>query len=266
MLAAVRNSELGGYVSPSRIDLGRPLLLLCQESMQPKLERYLAEHAKPGWCRAPGTAGLPTSWHAYLNVVLSSIADTIGPDIECLVPNQGARSYFEGGLRLDERTWLVGAEPTFRYTAAEPGHVAIFVNNYVDKKLVLQSTDGSAIIHLADLRLPPGMYEVCISDQTRRTTSVPVLRFTTVLSGDYNPNSTPSRKRMLGHDLSFDGRVLRATYPSPRPLGPDGRPHPGVRIEGAYIEADPEIGLGSPVPEPPPPDESNIIWTAPRLL
>jgi len=263
VLAAVHNLELGGYVSPCRVDPRRSVLVLCHESMQPKLEQYLADHAEPGWRRAHGRAGLPTSWHAYLDVVLSSVAKIADPDLECLVPSREARPILEGGLRVAENTWLVGAEPTFRHTAAEPGHVAI----YVDDKLVLQTSDGLATIHLADLQLSPGNHEVCISDQVRRTTSVPVQGFTTVLSGDYKPSRTPSRKRMLGHDLAYDNRTFRATYPSPRPLGPDGRPHPGVRIEGARIEADPGIGLGPPATEaPPPPDESNITWTAPRLL
>ena len=263
VLAAVHNLELGGYVSPCRVDPRRSALVLCHESMQPKLEQYLADHAEPGWRRAPGTTGLPSSWHAYLNVVLSSLADTTDPDLECLVPSREARSILEGGLRVAENTWLVGAEPTFRHTAAEPGHVAI----YVDDKLVLQPSDGLATIHLADLQLSPGNHKVRISDQVRRTTSVPELRFTTVLSGDDKPHRAPDRKQVLGHDLAYDGRALRATYPSPRPLGPDGRPHPGDRIEGARIEADPGIGLGPPATEvPPPPDEANITWTAPRLL
>lgn len=221
--------ELGGIASRSQVTLRQPCAILCADRLLPEVEAVLRLHAAPGWQRHRAQLPLPANWSVIFDVRVCSRPNGLSDDLRPLVPAGWSILRLDGGLKLDASTWLSGNEPTLVFTAAQPTRTVVTLD---DIELV-EVTDSSVAVSLADHAVPPGEHCLTVSTGTVDTGFVRKRRFTTVRSGDFPPSIGVEPLR---HPLRRTGDHYRALGIAAVATG-DGPPPPGtIWIEGSRID------------------------------
>jgi hypothetical protein len=105
-----------GFVSTTRLDLGRDQIVLCRQSHAAEVEAVLAE-AGCGGIKVSGTErGAPDGWAFYRSAKPSrAVPQASGNDILNLIrPVPDIEILLEGGLWLRNSTWIAGYPPEIR--------------------------------------------------------------------------------------------------------------------------------------------------------
>lgn len=217
-------SDLGGWLSCDRVNLGETYAVLCRHEHSAAVEEYLQQYAKEGWRRAPGNEGLPPSWNCILDVQVIEIAQRaeVPEALDCLVPLVYPGIQFRGGLKLDTGTWLCGGEPEVIIATAEEIEVTV----EVDERQVAHLPFGSGVVDLPGLGLGPGEHEIRAGIRRRRFE----------LRAGRTDRVARSQGMSLGHTFHREGRHLVPVSLFPTPADQQSLAQEGtVAIEGARL-------------------------------
>ena len=113
---------ISGFVSTTRLDLGRDQIVLCRQSYATQVEAVLAE-AGCGGIQGSGTErGAPGGWVFYRSARPSrAVPQAPGNDILNLVrPVPDIEILLEGGLWLRDSTWMAGYPPEIHVSGEIP--------------------------------------------------------------------------------------------------------------------------------------------------
>jgi hypothetical protein len=148
---------LSGWTSCTRVELGTELILLFQSDFDSQIFAYLMQFAAPDWKVENLSEGLTLCSRVYLRFSPAILEAQIPS--EDLRPRIIANIRLKGGLKLNQRTWLKGFEPTALLEI--PGgldHLPI----QVDGVTVLDKADGFAELDLRNLDLESGVHTLSI--------------------------------------------------------------------------------------------------------
>jgi hypothetical protein len=111
VLAALHG--ISGFVSTTRLDLGRDQIVLCRQSYAMEVEAVLAEAGCRGIQVSGTERGAPDGWVFYRSARPSrAVPQAPGNDIINLVrPVPDIEILLEGGLWLQDSTWMAGYPP-----------------------------------------------------------------------------------------------------------------------------------------------------------
>ena len=89
------NSELGGWLSTSRVRAGENHRILCHVSMRQQVESYLHDHGEDDWRVVKSRDPIYRDWTCFVNVRITQFAQPKLDDLDCLVPAKmvGIRSF-----------------------------------------------------------------------------------------------------------------------------------------------------------------------------
>jgi hypothetical protein len=105
-----------GFVSVSRLVLGRSHVVLCIASLQGQVEALLNEAGCQGYAKLDHSHGLPPGWIG-LRGVTPSAAIPLDAGVDLFYPIKPAPDIdiaLEGGIRLHDSVWLAGYPPKVR--------------------------------------------------------------------------------------------------------------------------------------------------------
>lgn len=224
-----KNEELGGWVSCPRIVAGQEHMVLCHSTLSGRVEERLRRAARPGWARAAGTSGLPSSWVCFRGVRIAGHAQAAAEDgdLDCLLPRWRAGISFSGGLKIAGDAWLSGGEPAVTVTASEEQATPVLLDGEPAGSL----SGGSLVLDLAALGLGAGEHEIAVGEQRRR--------FRLARSGYSEGAATAARR--LGHALHRGEGSFFPSSPSAEDiLGAGEEPAGSVSVVGAMLSGAPE--------------------------
>ncbi len=155
------------FVERERLQLNADALLLVRaDGQRGKLakvvEDVLASHARPGWIRLGGDAGVPAGWVAFAGVQL--FTPPLESKVPELVPLAKDLLTLAGGIRIPSRIrkWSVVAPPEIRVSLQTMPAFEVHVVSLKDDAVVRSwgSDEGALVVALADERLDAGDYRV----------------------------------------------------------------------------------------------------------
>jgi hypothetical protein len=222
------HTELGGWVSCDRVDLGARHLVLCHSSRKAEVEDYLEEYAESVWEQTPGSSGLPPSWVCIRGVQVNTLPAGSFGDLDCLVPRPRVRIRLVGGLKLVDRdSWLKGGEPVALVSMPEGQPVTV----YIDGQEAGTYPEGSGQTDLAGRSLSAGEHVITAGSQGRS--------FYLRESANGNPARAPIG--LIGHAIRRNGNSFTPLSPGAAPVSDvDGQSTSELTIVGASVLGPPQ--------------------------
>ena len=155
-------SDLGGWLTCSRVRLGEKHFVLCHQSMQQQIESYLARYGEEGWRVMHSRDPIYADWVCITNVRITKFTPTEQGELDCLVPAKQIGIHLSGGLSLKRGVWLKGGEPEAMISTDVQLPVLL---DGVEIKI---ATPDSTIIHLQEYDLAEGIHTVKVGERERK--------------------------------------------------------------------------------------------------
>jgi hypothetical protein len=149
------NQRASGFVSTSRIVIGRSHVVLCTAELVSQVESILSEAGCEVYSRLDESHGVPADWTGFRGVVpTKAISLTLdGDPFYSIKPAPDIEIELEGGVCLRNSAWLVGYPPRIKILGQSNTAMKVLIDN----NLAQQSTDGSFTANGHDL---PGQHTV----------------------------------------------------------------------------------------------------------
>ncbi|MSV35494.1 MAG: hypothetical protein EXQ47_07845, partial [Bryobacterales bacterium] len=144
-----------GFVSTTRLVLGRSHVVLCAAGLLPQVEAILNEAGSRGYTKLDEAHGVPSGW-VGLRGVVPSRAVPLGPGSDPLYaikPAPDIEIELEGGVCLHNSVWLAGFPPRIKLLGDLSGPVKLLI----DGKEAIPAAEGSFAVEGYDL---PGQHLV----------------------------------------------------------------------------------------------------------
>ncbi|MCU1336683.1 MAG: hypothetical protein JWO19_2264 [Bryobacterales bacterium] len=132
-----------GFVSTTRLVLGRSHVVLCAAELLPQVEAALKDAGCQGYTKLDQAHGIPSGWIG-LRGVTPSIAVPLEPGIDAFYavkPAPDIEIEFEGGVCLRNSIWLAGFPPRIKLL----GDISAPVKVLIDGKEAVAAGDGSLV-------------------------------------------------------------------------------------------------------------------------
>lgn len=158
-----------GFVSTTRLCIGRKHLVLCRASRASEVAEVLADSGCGLLSARQEEFGSPPGWVFFWPVIPQhALAPVSGDDIlNLLRPQPDVELLLEGGLRLQDSTWLAGYPPQVRLSGVLPTESEV----YIDGQPAQITEDGSFVIPGCD---QPGDHVVwCVGKSRKYSISKP---------------------------------------------------------------------------------------------
>jgi hypothetical protein len=132
-----------GFVSVSRLALGRSHVLLCLNGLLEQIEAILEEAGCRGYTKLDESHGVPPGWAALRNVWPSTAIplDAGSDPFYAIKPPPEIEIGLEGGVRLHDSAWLVGYPPKITLLGQTTGSEKLLI----DGKEALKAEFGFAL-------------------------------------------------------------------------------------------------------------------------
>lgn len=149
------HQDASGFVSTSRLVLGRPHLVLCLETQVGEVQQLLHEAGCGTYTRADQSSGVPEGWILFSGVTPTQ-AVTLGEGADLYYPLKPAPDLeieLEGGIRIRNSAWLVGYPPRIKLF----GQISDSASILIDGVEAQRSPDGTLLADGYDL---PGQHNL----------------------------------------------------------------------------------------------------------
>lgn len=160
--------EASGFVSTSRLELGRSHVVLCTLGILKEVEALLNAAGCQGYTKFDESHNLPIGWAGLRGVLpTSAIPLEVGSDpFYAIKPAPDINIAFEGGVRLRNSVWLSGYPPQIKLLGQTDGTVKVLI----DGKEAQCTDTGSFLVPGYEL---PGEHSVyCESLSCSRSYSI----------------------------------------------------------------------------------------------
>jgi hypothetical protein len=146
-----------GFVSATRLAIGRSDIVLCGAGLAEAAEAVLKEAGCEGYSRLDETLGLPPGWAGFRGVspvrAIALDAGTSDP-LYAIKPAANIEIEFEAGIWLRNSVWLAGYPPQIKlFGQTNPGMKAL-----IDGKEAQLTAEGSLVVGGYDLPGPHSVY------------------------------------------------------------------------------------------------------------
>jgi hypothetical protein len=131
-----------GFVSATRLLLGRSHVVLCVNNLVGEVETVLKEAGCQGYSKLDETHGLPDGWAGFRGVSPTNaiaVETGISDPFYAIKPASDIEIEFEAGVRLRNSVWLAGYPPKIKLFG-QPG---AGIKALIDGKEALPAEDGS---------------------------------------------------------------------------------------------------------------------------
>lgn len=209
------DNAVSGWVSTTRLVLGRRHLVLCSEERKNEVATLLKEAGCVDAAQLGEHSGIPNGWVSFWPVTPSRpIAPIAGEELlNLLRPLPDVQVSLEGGLALQSSTWMVGYPPTIRVTG-ELGEEKIFI----DEMVAARAVDGEVRAVGYDI---PGQHHISVGGRHSRSYSIiqPELNFDDWIAYDFPMGSlcgalvTPSPAVRFPTKVSSSNPLLIGSEP-----------------------------------------------------
>ncbi len=134
-------SDVSGYVSQPRLDLGRDHVILCTETLRSRVEEAIRDARAQPTTVLDQSFGIPPGWLLFRNVVPSApVPPTDDADIfNALRPLPRIKISLERGIRIRHANWLEGHPPSIR-VYGDPEHAS---EVRIDGRVAERLADGA---------------------------------------------------------------------------------------------------------------------------
>lgn len=171
------------YVEVETIQLGERSLVLTADDLKPRVERILAENARPGWSELPvGFSGVPSGWSAFKDVEMVQRGTDTRAELNPLLPRASTAVSLVGGAPLPGllRKWSSLNPPELNVVATGAQEVRAEIASVSGARRLIKeiSVAGSALVApLADLSLADGEYQIAVYlDGANKPTATSLVR------------------------------------------------------------------------------------------
>ena len=129
-LYVLAGKDLNGFVQTTRLKIGRKHVLLCREPLVSKVEQILRETRCKDFKTLPGSYGTPRGWTAIRDVIPTTVVriEAVPEILSILQPEPELEIDLEGGIRLQQSSWLAGFPPRIYVSGALDSAVEVFVD------------------------------------------------------------------------------------------------------------------------------------------
>jgi hypothetical protein len=162
------NQSASGFVSTSRLALGRSHVVLCRQELLQQVEAILAEAGCAGYTRISESHGIPSGW-CGLRDVAPSVAIPLNPGSDPFYPIKPAPDIeidLTGGICLRNSIWLAGFPPRIEVLGQQSNMMRVKIDG-MDAEFL---EDGSIVSEGFD---QPGLHSVyCDSLSCSRSYSI----------------------------------------------------------------------------------------------
>ena len=144
-----------GFVSTTRLVLGRSHVVLCAAGLLPQVETILNQAGCQGYTALDEAHGVPSGW-VGLRGVAPAIAVPLDPGSDPFYPIKPAPDIeieLEGGVCLRNSIWLAGFPPRIKLL----GDTSVPVRVLIDGKEAIAGAEGSLTVEGCDL---PGQHSI----------------------------------------------------------------------------------------------------------
>ena len=134
-----------GFVSATRLLLGRSHVVLCVNNLVGEVETVLKEAGCQGYSKLDETHGLPDGWAGFRGVSPTNaiaVETGISDPFYAIKPASDIEIEFEAGVRLRNSVWLAGYPPKIKLFG-QPG---AGIKAVIDGKEALPAEDGSLVV------------------------------------------------------------------------------------------------------------------------
>jgi hypothetical protein len=134
-----------GFVSATRLLLGRSHVVLCANNLVGEVENVLKEAGCQGYSKLDETQGVPDGWAGFRGVSPTSaiaVETGISDPFYAIKPASDIEIEFEAGVRLRNSVWLAGYPPKIKLFG-QPG---AGIKALIDGKEALPAEDGSLVV------------------------------------------------------------------------------------------------------------------------
>jgi len=152
-----------GFVSATRLLLGRSHVVLCVNNLVGEVEAVLKEAGCQGYSKLDETHGLPDGWAGFRSVSPTNaiaVETGISDPFYAIKPASDIEIEFEAGVRLRNSVWLAGYPPKIKLFG-QPG---AGTKALIDGKEALPAEDGSLVVDGYGL---PGSHSVYCGGMSR---------------------------------------------------------------------------------------------------
>jgi hypothetical protein len=152
-----------GFVSATRLLLGRSHVVLCVNNLVGEVETVLKEAGCQGYSKLDETHGLPDGWAGFRGVSPTNaiaVETGISDPFYAIKPASDIEIEFEAGVRLRNSVWLEGYPPKIKLFG-QPG---AGIKALIDGKEALPAEDGSLVVDGYGL---PGSHSVYSGGMSR---------------------------------------------------------------------------------------------------
>lgn len=146
-----------GFVSATRLTLGRSDIVLCAAELVEAVETVLREAGCEGYSRLDETLGLPPGWVGFRGVSpVRAIALDVGTSdpLYAIKPAADIEIEFEAGVWLRNSVWLAGYPPQIKLFGQTNGGPKVLI----DGKEAQLTAEGSLVVDGYDLPGPHSVY------------------------------------------------------------------------------------------------------------
>jgi hypothetical protein len=150
-----RHPRASGFVSASRLALGRSHVVLCVKELLQQVEAILKEAGCEGYTKLAEADGIPPGWVGLRGVSpAKAIALDLGSDpFYAIKPAPDIEIDLEGGIYLRGSAWLSGYPPEIKLLGESVGGVKVLI----DGKEAKRTAEGMLFVDGFDL---PGQHTV----------------------------------------------------------------------------------------------------------
>jgi hypothetical protein len=134
-----------GFVSATRLLLGRSHVVLCVNNLIREVETVLKEAGCQGYSKLDETHGLPDGWAGFRGVSPTNVIAVetgISDPFYAIKPASDIEIEFEAGVRLRNSVWLASYPPRIKLFG-QPG---AGIKALIDGKEALSAEDGSLVV------------------------------------------------------------------------------------------------------------------------
>lgn len=145
-----------GFVSTTRLVLGRTHVVLCAVELLQKVEAILSEAGCHGYTKLDETHGVPTGWVGLRGVSpTNALSLDLGSDpFYAIKPAADIEIELEGGICMRNSIWLAGFPPRIKLLGDTSGSVKVLI----DGKEAVRTGDGSLAVDRYDQPGPHFVY------------------------------------------------------------------------------------------------------------
>jgi hypothetical protein len=140
-LYVLAGKDLSGFVQTTRLKIGRKHVLLCRDPLVPKVEEILRETRCKDFKTLHGSYGAPQGWTAMRDVIPTTFVkiEAVPEIFSILQPELELEIDLEGGIHLQQSSWLAGFPPRICVSGALDSAVEVFVDG---EKACIQEDDS----------------------------------------------------------------------------------------------------------------------------